>query len=310
MDEMSTNTPAETIQAEGFGVRIRQAREAQGISLGDMAMRSRLSIQQLRAIESEDIEALPDAVYVRAFLRGIAQVLELDATLLVNDYVTRFCGGKGPATTATPAHGTCTECVINEEKPHRGLKRLIAFLLILLMGAGGWYVYNDFFTNRTTTVPPVSLDEKVETVEATTPAQAEASVDASSEQTANAPEPVVEKTEVAAPEVTAEAEREKVEPVEEAAKPVEATPEAPKAERPAHILSLGFEAKADCWVQVKNPAGQVLFTGIVKAGSPLTVEAPKGSSVVIGNATAMVLKKNGQAVSLTSQAKGVARLTL
>ncbi len=297
MDDQTT--PTDATEPVGFGVRIRQAREAQGISLGDMAMRSRLSIAQLRAIESEDIDALPDAVYVRAFLRGIAQVLELDAQALVNDYVTRFCGGVAPVASATPAHGTCNECVINDDKPHRGLKRLIALLLLIVMGAGGWYVYNDFFTNRTTTVPPVTLEEKVD-VKTETPA-------------VSLPEtPEVAPTETPAVEAPqSEAPASTVEPKEEASDvKVEPAPVETAPARPSHIVALGFEAKADCWVQVKNPAGQVLFTGIVKAGSPMTLDAPKGSSVVIGNATSMHFMQNGERVPLTGLTKGVAHLTL
>ena len=63
---------------QGFGAMLRAAREAQGISLGDMAVRSRLSVAQVRALEEEDVAALPEPVYVRAFIRGCAHSLGLD----------------------------------------------------------------------------------------------------------------------------------------------------------------------------------------------------------------------------------------
>ena len=64
--------------AEGFGAALKRAREAQGISIGDMAARSRLSVQQVRALESERTAELPEPVYVRAFIRGVASVLGLE----------------------------------------------------------------------------------------------------------------------------------------------------------------------------------------------------------------------------------------
>ena len=93
MADQQTEMNEPTLQSaptEGFGAVLKRTREAQGLSLGDMAARSRLSVQQLRAIEDERMDELPEPVYVRAFLRGIAQSLEIDPTPLLADYAARF----------------------------------------------------------------------------------------------------------------------------------------------------------------------------------------------------------------------------
>ena len=79
LDMTERRQGAEKARAKGFGEELRAAREAQGISLGDMAVRSRLSVAQLRALENEEVEKLPEPVYVRAFIRGCAQSLGLGA---------------------------------------------------------------------------------------------------------------------------------------------------------------------------------------------------------------------------------------
>ena len=71
--------------AEGFGAALKRAREAQGISIGDMAARSRLSVQQVRALESERTAELPEPVYVRASGRrtGLKAAVVAIAAVLV-----------------------------------------------------------------------------------------------------------------------------------------------------------------------------------------------------------------------------------
>ena len=92
--------------AEGFGAALKRAREAQGISIGDMAARSRLSVQQVRALESERTAELPEPVYVRAFIRGVASVLGLEPDPLVADYTARY----GAASVGVlPAHDPAKE---------------------------------------------------------------------------------------------------------------------------------------------------------------------------------------------------------
>ena len=132
----------------GFGARIRAAREAAGISLGDMAVRSRLSVQQLRALEDEDMGALPEPVYVRAFIRGVAGILELDAQALQDDYSARFGRGMGVNTSSVgqvPEHDPREELVIESNSRHRGLKISFFVVFLLLLAAGGWALYTDQF---------------------------------------------------------------------------------------------------------------------------------------------------------------------
>ncbi len=150
MDEQVISNTVETEEAPkgtGFGAVIQQARESKGISLGDMATRSRLSLAQLRAIESENVSQLPEPVYVRAFLRGIANVLDLEPEPLVEDYMKRFVSDEvvKVSNPVPECDGNC-ELVINNRQGHRGLKALWILILIIVAAVGGWYVYTDFFS--------------------------------------------------------------------------------------------------------------------------------------------------------------------
>ncbi|HEY8489520.1 MAG TPA: helix-turn-helix domain-containing protein [Dehalococcoidia bacterium] len=62
----------------GLGDRLREAREAKGLSLEAVERETRISRRYLQALETENLEALPAPVYARGFLRSYAQFLGLD----------------------------------------------------------------------------------------------------------------------------------------------------------------------------------------------------------------------------------------
>lgn len=84
---MSSNPPtAETPPAlEAIGGRLRQARIDQGLSLGALATRLKMGQEQLTALESGDLERLPEPVFVIAQLRRVASSLGVDAEAAIQD---------------------------------------------------------------------------------------------------------------------------------------------------------------------------------------------------------------------------------
>ena len=61
----------------GVGSALRKARERRGITLDAASRDTKLHIDQLRALETEDFEALMGDVYVRGSLRTYSQYLGL-----------------------------------------------------------------------------------------------------------------------------------------------------------------------------------------------------------------------------------------
>ncbi|GHU26589.1 hypothetical protein AGMMS50256_04180 [Betaproteobacteria bacterium] len=64
------------------GQRLRQAREARGISIDEASLAIKLGPRQVEALETNDWSQLPRAV-TRGFVRNYARYLELDAALLM-----------------------------------------------------------------------------------------------------------------------------------------------------------------------------------------------------------------------------------
>jgi hypothetical protein len=70
----------------GVGSALRKARERRGISLDAASRDTKLHVDQLRALESEDFEALLGDVYVRGSLRTYAQYLGLSPDKVIGAY--------------------------------------------------------------------------------------------------------------------------------------------------------------------------------------------------------------------------------
>lgn len=68
-----------------IGLKLRAAREAQGIPLSDIATRTRIHLTILQKIEAGEMEGLPAFAFVRGFIRNIMQALELEDPQLLEE---------------------------------------------------------------------------------------------------------------------------------------------------------------------------------------------------------------------------------
>jgi cytoskeletal protein RodZ len=68
-----------------IGLKLRAAREAQGMTLGDIATRTRIHLTILQKIEAGEMEGLPAFAFVRGFIRNIMQTLELEDPQLLEE---------------------------------------------------------------------------------------------------------------------------------------------------------------------------------------------------------------------------------
>jgi cytoskeletal protein RodZ len=65
---------------ETLGDFLKHRREQAGLSLEDLAGRTRIRVENLRSLEREDLEALPTDTYVRGFVKLVCRELGLEPT--------------------------------------------------------------------------------------------------------------------------------------------------------------------------------------------------------------------------------------
>lgn len=76
------NRPA-AILATSLGNILREAREKLGLSVADVAGQIKFAPRQIEALEAEDFKSLPEAAFLRGFVRSYAKILRLDAEALL-----------------------------------------------------------------------------------------------------------------------------------------------------------------------------------------------------------------------------------
>ncbi|MCA9602053.1 MAG: helix-turn-helix domain-containing protein [Myxococcales bacterium] len=82
--------PLITPETDFSGSLLRAVRESQGVSLGDIAQRTKVGLHHLESIESEDFAHLPAPVYVRGFVTELAKCLRLDVSQVSRTYLRRY----------------------------------------------------------------------------------------------------------------------------------------------------------------------------------------------------------------------------
>jgi cytoskeletal protein RodZ len=74
----------------GLGQRLQCAREAQGLTIVDVAATTRISTRALLAIEQERFNELPGGIFRRTFVQTYAETVGLDGAECARAYVAGF----------------------------------------------------------------------------------------------------------------------------------------------------------------------------------------------------------------------------
>jgi cytoskeletal protein RodZ len=69
-----------------LGARLRQAREARGVSLRELSDQTRIARRYLEAIETDDYKELPGGIFNRSFIKAYAKAVGFSETEAVNAY--------------------------------------------------------------------------------------------------------------------------------------------------------------------------------------------------------------------------------
>jgi cytoskeleton protein RodZ len=265
------------------GQILRQAREAQGMSLDDASMRLRLMHRQVEAIETDDFESLGQPVFARGFVRNYARLLGL----VPEDLLARMQGA--------PAEPTA---VIQSEPPLPRSWLSSPWLILLSLGlvvvvavpvALYLWLNSDIDEQPSNRVPSAA---QVRAVPAVAPAPSAA--------TDTAPQPAPAEPAPAEPGA----------PAAPAAGTAEAiAPAAPETSAASSVLHLEFGAEA--WTEITDASGRMLHRQLNLAGSSVDVSGQPPFDVVIGNAAQARLTYNGRPIDLKPFTDStVARFTL
>lgn len=86
MSEAQTTTisvDAAPADQPGAGALLKQAREASGLHIAALAVLLKVPVKKLEALESDRLDLLPDAVFVRALASSVCRTLKIDSTVIL-----------------------------------------------------------------------------------------------------------------------------------------------------------------------------------------------------------------------------------
>lgn len=308
------------------GETLRQARESNGWSLEEVALKLNLTTTSLGNLENGAFDKLPGHTFARGYIRAYAKLLGTDQAILVQQF-DQFTG--------TDSQGSNVHGLGRIEEPVRvshTILRIVSLLLLIAVIGGGFIWWQDQTSLRSKDLVSNALEHvEVESADGTTQihpldepedqavAQGEAAagtnldlqaaqppVDAGTESApaAVAPAPAVPVT----PATAAQA------PAAPAPTPVAPTVAAPVAQAPASVAGDGrlqITYVADCWTQVTDGNGKVLFSALKRKGDTLDQVGKPPLTLRLGFARGAQVAYNGQPVDVAPFTSGeTARLKL
>ena len=136
-----------------LGRRLREAREARGWSVADVAAVTKISSRALAAIEREAFDELPHGIFRRAYVRAFAAAVGLDGDGLARAYVEQF----EPPPIAPPAPPRWAERAGWEPAPVLGALALAGVLLTAAVVLSSRYDGSDAASGEAVDPEPVAV---------------------------------------------------------------------------------------------------------------------------------------------------------
>lgn len=308
------------------GDTLRQARESNGWSLAEVALKLNLTTTSLANLEAGAFDKLPGHTFARGYIRAYAKLLGIDQAALVQQF-DQFTG--------TDSQGSSVHGLGRIEEPVRvshTILRIVSLLLLIAVIGGGFVWWQDQTSQRTKDLTSNAMEHvEVESADGTTQIhpldepedQAVAEGQAAPEAPLATEQPALE----AAPAVTAAVPAVPAAPVASAAQPhtpaapaqVPATPApaAPAISPPTTPALIAGDGRvqvtfiADCWTQVTDGNGKVLFSGLKRKGDTLDQAGKPPLTLRLGFARGAQVAYNGQPVDVAPFTSGeTARLKL
>jgi cytoskeleton protein RodZ len=281
------NKLADDVQTEikrGSGSILTAARKLQNKTVEEIADELNLSVTQIRTIESDQSEGLPEPTYVRGYIRSYARLLGLDADEVLEHYLNPNWQ-KGARLDDMPR-----DIGSADESRSGGFFTPLKLVVLLLIAGLIAYLLLSGKLNDLMSSGNQSASTSSSSTSNSAPTQAvNNSVD-------NAASNVGGEVTEAIPEATGENEG-------------EAGPDNSPASSNENSLSLNYSDTS--WVDIRDANGERLAYKSYAKGEVLTVSSETQMSIFIGNAKAVSADLNGQAYDISQYREGVfARFTI
>ena len=277
---MSNEGRQEALFEDPIGIRLRAAREKQGLALEQASAQLKLPVAIIEAMEREDWQRLGAPIYVRSYLGSYLRLLGLPAELAQSVATPVAAPALVPMASRSRLRRTLDTSLRN------GIYLVMTAVLVVPVVLVARHYQNAERPESVTLEADPSVLPAIEPVAAP--------VDAAPAPAATpdvGPEPVMASITPVQPKSTSAAAAEQLAPAPEAG------------------LVLRFSGQS--WMEVQGPDGRRLEQALLDAGAERRYAPGEISHVTLGNAAAVEVLHNGQPLDLAPyRAANVARFTV
>lgn len=276
---------------ESFGAWLRRQRLVRGIELPEIADSSKISLQYLKAFESDRFDLLPAEIFAKGFLRQYASYVGLDPEEVVNFYLT--------ASQAEPADDA------EEPKPRRASGGSSLGFVVILVVVIGFLVGLVWWLSKAERESGLASPEISEPGNGAVTSPIQGATDPATHQADQTPQGSLPGAAADAPAISTQgasvagAATSPVTPAESAAG---------NGATATENLQVVVEFSDNCWVEARvDGERRVAITKV--QGESLLLQAETSVDFVFGNVYAVRLEVNGQPYPLAPR-RGTSRLAV
>ena len=299
---------------EGSGSLLAAARKKQNKSVDEIAAELNLSITQIKTIELDQSEGLPEPTYVRGYIRSYARLLGLDAEQVLKSYL-------NPNWKKNSNLDEMPKGIANAEEAN-GKRfftagKVITLLLVLCIAAFLWFsgVFSELFNSSDANVATnQSALQQSEESSLVSPSVVppENAIQAESSITSNSSQSITTQTGESVGAINNSASEETSitiqesssgSPAQSAITSVDDTQVDESEPVAAHNLVLNFIET--CWVDIRDNDDNRLAYKSYDAGEELSVSNDGRLNVFLGNADGVKATYNGEPFDMSPYREGV-----
>jgi cytoskeletal protein RodZ len=132
--------------SETLGEKLRQAREARGITLSEVAEQTRISPLYIESIENDDYRSLPGGIFNKGFVKSFAKYVGVDEQEALQDYASLAANPDNQMLEAPRSYRP--EVLTDDRSSVSSLPTIIIAVVILGVMTGGILFLIKYFQNN------------------------------------------------------------------------------------------------------------------------------------------------------------------
>lgn len=259
---------------DDLGARLKQARELKGISLKEIAIRTKISAVALEALERNDFTRLPGGIFGRAFVRAYAIEIDLDPEATVADFLVHLEQSEREAAERGAIRVEITsddrEFIERQRRAIRTVRIVLVVAAVVGVVVLVWALRGFWPKRQAQASPPVTVAASIQPEALPPPSAPAPSQDVTPQATTVPP---------ASPAVS------------------------------GNNIAVELRAESDCWIFVAADGARAV-SRMLRTGEQERVEAKREMLLDIGNAGALQWTINGKPAKSMGKAGAHVRLTV